>query len=78
MAIVERWMWNDDQDNVTKYGVGLALRLRGGGDYDMSNLLAESRVFVARDVDAGGWAERGDRPHDGATVRRATADRSRS
>jgi hypothetical protein len=30
----------------TRYGVGLALRLRGGGEYDLSSLLAESRVFV--------------------------------
>ena len=45
-GIVERWMWSGDDDSVTRYGVGLALRLRGGSDYDMSNLLAESRFFV--------------------------------
>lgn len=42
-GIVERWFWDDDR---TRYGVGVALRLRGGSDYDMSSLLAESRVFV--------------------------------
>jgi hypothetical protein len=42
-GIVERWI---DDDSTTRYGVGLALRLRGGSDYDMSNLLAESRFFV--------------------------------
>lgn len=45
-GLVERWFWNDDSSNTTRYGVGLALRLRGGSDYDMSNLLAESRFFV--------------------------------
>lgn len=45
-GIVERWLWNDDTADVTRYGVGVALRLRGSSDYDMSNLLAESRVFV--------------------------------
>ena len=43
-GIVERWI-NDD-DSSTRYGVGVALRLRGGSDYDMSNLIAESRFFV--------------------------------
>jgi hypothetical protein len=42
-GIVERWI---DDDSTTRYGVGLALRLRGSSDYDMSNLLAESRFFV--------------------------------
>lgn len=46
-GVIERWFWNDDaQSDATRYGVGLALRLRGGSDYDMSSLLAESRVFV--------------------------------
>lgn len=44
-GIVERSWWDDDRD-VTHYGVGLALRLRGVNDDDRSNLLAESRVFV--------------------------------
>ena len=42
-GIVERWI---DDNSTTRYGVGVALRLRGGSDYDMSNLLAESRFFV--------------------------------
>lgn len=44
-GIVERSWWDDERD-LTQYGVGLALRLRGVNDDDRSNLLAESRVFV--------------------------------
>lgn len=43
-GIVEHGWW--DHDDSTGYGVGLALRLRGGGDDDFSVLLAESRLFV--------------------------------
>lgn len=42
-GVAERWFSDLDQ---TRYGVGVALRLRGGADYDLSSLLAESRVFV--------------------------------
>jgi hypothetical protein len=47
-GIVERAWWTSDGPQVdpTRYGVGVALRLRGGGEYDLSSLLAESRVFV--------------------------------
>ncbi len=47
-GIVERAWWNDASPlpDVTRYGVGVAVRLRGGGEYDLSSLLAESRVFV--------------------------------
>lgn len=45
-GIVERWMWNNETNDITRYGVGVALRLRGSSDYDMSSLIAESRVFV--------------------------------
>lgn len=48
-GIVERAWWQgaDVQDAATtRYGVGVAIRLRGGGDADHSTLLAESRLFV--------------------------------
>lgn len=47
-AIVERAWWNQpisDADAVS-YGLGIALRVRGGGDLDASSLIAESRFFV--------------------------------
>jgi len=43
-AIIERTWWSE-QDAATRYGFGVALRLRGDSDYDTS-LLAESRMFV--------------------------------
>lgn len=47
-TIVERAWWTDASalPDVTSYGVGVAMRLRGASDYDLSSLLAESRVFV--------------------------------
>jgi hypothetical protein len=47
-GIVERAWWTSGspEADATRYGVGVALRLRGGGEYDLSSLLAESRVFV--------------------------------
>lgn len=47
-AIVERAWWIETDPNTApvRYGVGVALRVRGGGEYDVSNLLAESRLFV--------------------------------
>jgi hypothetical protein len=45
-GIAERWLWNDDWSTPTRYGIGVAVRLRGGSDYDLSSLLAESRVFL--------------------------------
>jgi hypothetical protein len=45
-GIAERWLWNDDWSTPTRYGLGVAVRLRGGSDYDLSSLLAESRVFL--------------------------------
>src|SRR5262245_33458540 len=41
-GILER-VWRDG-DAATAYGLGLALRLRGGTDF--SNVLAESRLFI--------------------------------
>lgn len=46
-AIVERAWWHGAAEvDPTAYGVGVALRLRGGGDADGSTLLAESRFFL--------------------------------
>ncbi len=76
-GIVERTWWNDavsDTDPVA-YGVGLALRVRGVGDLDGSNRLAESRFFLR--VMASRWngvdaaATRMTRPED-ATERALT------
>lgn len=46
-GLVERAWWeNTTRDRAAVgYGVGIAVRLRGGSD-DLSNLLAESRLFV--------------------------------
>jgi hypothetical protein len=46
-AIVERAWWNVAvSEDPTAYGVGIALRARGGGDPDGSLLVAESRFFL--------------------------------
>ena len=45
-GIVERAWWEGMRDrDPFRYGLGVAIRLRGGSD-DQSNLLAESRLFV--------------------------------
>jgi hypothetical protein len=47
-AIVEHAWWDVDTGDrdALGYGLGAALRLRGGGDEDQSTLIAESRLFV--------------------------------
>ena len=47
-GIVERAWWESvaREPDPVSYGVGVAVRLRGGSDDDSSNLLAESRLFV--------------------------------
>jgi hypothetical protein len=47
-AVVEHAWWDASVAGraPTSYGLGLALRLRGGGDEDFSTLIAESRLFV--------------------------------
>jgi len=44
-GIVERAWWEGATREPFRYGLGVAIRLRGGSD-DLSNLLAESRLFV--------------------------------
>ena len=44
-AIAERTWWGRD-DRADAFGLGLALRMRGGSDREFSDLLAESRLFV--------------------------------
>ncbi|MGH9886294.1 MAG: hypothetical protein ACREBE_12240 [bacterium] len=54
-AIAERTWWSRD-DSRDAFGLGAALRMRGGSDWVFSSLLAESRLFVrvmkSRDDDA--------------------------
>ncbi len=47
-GIVERAWWDGDDRGRRSlgYGLGFAVRLRGGSDDDQSNLLAESRLFA--------------------------------
>ena len=56
-AIVERTWWNVAMTELdpTSYGLGLAVRVRGGGDLDGSTRLAESRFFLR--VMASRWNE---------------------
>ena len=44
-AIAARTWWSRD-DSSDAVGLGLALRMRGGSDWQFSSLLAESRLFV--------------------------------
>jgi hypothetical protein len=43
--IGERMWWSGD-DRADAYGLGAAIRMRGGSDWEFSSLLAESRLFV--------------------------------
>ena len=44
-AIAARTWWSPD-DSADAVGLGVALRMRGGSDWQFANLLAESRLFV--------------------------------
>ena len=44
-AIAERTWWSRD-DSSDALGFGVAIRMRGGSDWQFSTLLAESRLFV--------------------------------
>lgn len=44
-AIAERTWWSRD-DSSDALGLGVALRMRGGSDWEFSSLIAESRLFV--------------------------------
>jgi hypothetical protein len=43
--IAERAWWSRD-DSADAFGLGAAIRMRGGSDWEFSSLLAESRLFV--------------------------------
>jgi hypothetical protein len=55
-AIAERAWWSRD-DHADALGLGLALRVRGGSDWQPSELLAESRLFVRVMRSRGGAAD---------------------
>jgi hypothetical protein len=44
-AIAERTWWSRD-DSADAFGLGVAIRMRGGSDWEFSSLLAESRLFL--------------------------------
>jgi hypothetical protein len=44
-AIAERTWWSRD-DSTDALGIGVAIRMRGGSDWQLSTLIAESRLFV--------------------------------
>lgn len=44
-TIAERTWWSRD-DSADALGLGLAIRMRGGSDWEFSSLIAESRLFV--------------------------------
>jgi hypothetical protein len=44
-AIAERTWWSRDASS-DAFGLGVAIRMRGGSDWEFSSLLAESRLFV--------------------------------
>jgi hypothetical protein len=44
-VIAERTWWSRD-DSTDGYGLGAAIRIRGGSDWEFSSLLAESRLFI--------------------------------
>jgi hypothetical protein len=46
LQLVGERMWWSRDDSTDAYGVGAAIRMRGGSDWEFSSLLAESRLFV--------------------------------
>lgn len=46
LQLIAERMWWDRDDRVDAYGLGAAIRMRGGSDWEFSSLLAESRLFV--------------------------------
>jgi hypothetical protein len=45
LQLIAERMWSRD-DSADAYGLGAAIRMRGGSDWEFSSLLAESRLFV--------------------------------
>lgn len=64
--IGERTWWNRD-DGADSYGLGAAIRIRGGSDWEFSSLLAESRLFVRVMRSAGEPSDVAARTADGST-----------
>jgi hypothetical protein len=46
LQLIGERTWWDRETSLDSYGIGVALRMRGGSDWDQSPLLAESRLFV--------------------------------
>jgi hypothetical protein len=74
-AIAERAWWSRD-DSADALGLGVAIRMRGGSDWEFSQFLAESRLFVrvmesgdeAADVVARKAGPMAQQPERGITV----------
>jgi hypothetical protein len=65
-VIAERTWWSRD-DSTDGYGLGAAIRIRGGSDWEFSSLLAESRLFVRVMRSRGEPADVAARTADGST-----------
>ena len=63
--IAERAWWSRD-DATDSYGLGAAIRVRGGSDWEFSSLLAESRLFVRVMRSAGEPSDVAARTADGS------------
>jgi hypothetical protein len=46
LQLIAEHMWWSRDDSADAYGLGAAIRMRGGSDWEFSSLLAESRLFV--------------------------------
>jgi hypothetical protein len=46
LQLIAEHVWWSRNDSADAYGLGAAIRMRGGSDWEFSSLLAESRLFV--------------------------------
>jgi hypothetical protein len=46
LQLIAERAWQSRDDSSDAYGLGAAIRIRGGSDWEFSSLLAESRLFV--------------------------------
>lgn len=46
LQLIAEHLWWSRDDSANAYGLGAAIRMRGGSDWEFSSLLAESRLFV--------------------------------